>query len=254
MRIEFKWDRNALTRLMTTVWLLFKNDKEKRTVKQGDVIPVELITRNNIAIMALIFTWAGLYFTFQFHFEETPRYFSGPLFTVAPTLFLQQYRNVIFDYFCSYFYVYGMLGMYLVFWGLALGSEKDMWKFALGFLVCWIAQGTLQLAIGAASPVRVPGLGVDFIRYEIFPLSEATMGIKYGAIPSGHIGAPIILFLTARLRRIKWAEWVAVGFFLTFAFVLLYLGEHYVIDMVVSLILYPILFLGVWKLSNRRGG
>jgi hypothetical protein len=254
VKIELRWDRNALTRFMASIWLLFKNDKERKVAKDGDVIPIELITRNNIIVMALIFLWAGLYFTYQYNFEETPRYFNGPLFTVAPTLFLQQYRQVFLDYFCAYFYVYGMLALYLLFWGMALGSEKNMWKFALGFLVCWIAQGTLQLAIGAASPVRMPGLGVDFIRYEVFPLSEATMGIKYGAIPSGHIGAPVILFLTGWLRRIKWAEWAAIGFFITFVFVLLYLGEHYVIDMVVSLILYPILFLGAWKLSNRRGG
>jgi hypothetical protein len=249
--ITFRREKNALCKAITWLWLFFKPEKERKEALKKDETSIELFTRANIIVLTLVFLWAALYFSFQYNFEETPRYFSGPLFTIAPTLFLQEFRHAFLDYFCSYFYVYGMAVLYLIFWCVAMASERNMWKFALGFLICWIAQGTLQLAIGAASPVRVPGNGVDFIRFEVFPLSESTMGIKYGAVPSGHIGAPVILFLTGWLRRMKWVQWAAFGFFITFWFVVLYLGEHYVIDGVVSLIIYPIIFMGAWKLADR---
>jgi len=246
----FEREKNAFTRILTRIWLFFKPKREADEALKKKELSLELITLRNAAVMGLIFAWAGFYFLYQYNFTETPRYYGGPLFTIAPNLFLQQFRFGALDVFCSYFYVYGMALLYMFFWGMAFASERKMWKLALGFLACWIAQGTLQLAIGAASPIRIPGNGVDFIRYEVFPLSENMMGIKYGAVPSGHIGAPIILFLAGRLRNIKWAQWLAVCFFLLFGFTVLYLGEHYIIDGVASAIIYPIMFMGAWKLAG----
>jgi hypothetical protein len=247
----FRRDRNMFSRAFTWVWLFFKPKQERKEAMSRSDISIQLITLRNVTVLSLIFLWTALYFSYQFNFEETPHYYYGPLFTVAPNLLLQQFRFAALDYFCSYFYVYGMALLYLFFWGIAFASERTMWKLALGFLACWIAQGTLQLTLGAASPVRMPGNGVDFIRYEVFPLSENMIGIKFGAIPSGHIGAPVILFLTGWLRKIKWAQWMALGFFIAFWFTVIYLGEHYIIDGIASLIIYPMMFLGAWKLASR---
>ena len=251
MKFSIPKDLNALTRAFTRVWLLLKNNRERKKIERSERLTIEVITKMNIMAIVLMVAWAVFYFSFQYVFTETPRYFYGPLFTIAPTLFIQQFRHIVIDNFATYFYVYGLGGMYAIFFIVGFGSERNMWKFFLAFLACWMMQGTLQLLVGCASPIRMPGTEVDFIRYEVFPASEAVMGIKYGAIPSGHIGAPIILFLTGRLRKLKWVQWVAIGVFLAFAFIVVYLGEHYIIDGVISLIIYPIMFMSVWKLSNK---
>lgn len=257
LAISFRRDRNVLTKTFSRVWLFFKPRHEARRAMARSTLSIDIFTPRNAAVMAMAFAWAALYFSYQYNFTEMPKYYDGPLFSVAPNLFLQQLRFGALDIFCSYFYVYGMALLYIFFWGMAFASEKQMWKLALGFVACWIAQGTLQLAIGAASPIRVPGNGVDFIRYEVFPLSESMIGIKYGAIPSGHVGAPVILFLAGRLRKIKWAQWMALGFFVAFWFTIIYLGEHYIFDGLVSLVVYPTMFLGAWRLGTwyeRRQG
>jgi len=250
-KISFRRDANAPAMLFARIWLSFKPGRERLEALRRKELSIDLITWRNAAVMCLVFMWAGFYFLFQYNFTETPRYYGGVLFSVAPNLFLQQFRFGALDVFCSYFYVYGMALLYMFFWGMAFASEDRMWKLALGFLFCWMAQGTLQVLIAAASPVRIPGNGVDFIRYEVFPLSDAMIGIKYGAIPSGHVGAPVILFLAGRLRNIKWAQWLALLFFIAFWFTILYLGEHYIIDGLASLIVYPLMFLGAWKLAGR---
>jgi len=246
----FERERNVFTRTFTRIWLFLKPKREAEAALRKKELSIDIFTARNAAVMALIFAWAGFYFLYQYNFVETPNYYHGPLFSVAPNLFLQQFRFDALDAFCSYFYVYGMALLYMFFWGMAFASERKMWKLALGFLACWIAQGTLQLAIGCASPIRIPGNGVDFIRYEVFPLSESMIGIKYGAIPSGHVGAPVILFLAGWLRKIKWAQWMALGFFIAFWFTILYLGEHYIVDGLVSLVVYPTMFLGAWKFAT----
>ncbi len=251
MKFTFDKDKNALTKLISQIWPFLKNEEEKEKIKENDKLSIEIITKRNILAILLMVSWAAFYFSFQYNFTETPRYFEGPLFSIAPTLFLQSFRHTVIDHFSAYFYVYGLGGMYAVFFAVGFGSENNMWKFVLAFLACWIMQGTLQIIVGAASPVRIPGNGVDFIRYEVLPASEAVMGIKYGAIPSGHIGAPVILFLQGQLRKMKWVQWVAIGVFVTFAFVVVYIGEHYIIDGLISMVLYPIMFLTVWKLSNK---
>ena len=249
-KFTFEWDKNALSRAFAWVWLQFKPPKERREALRNREMSIELISAGNLAVLLLIFGWAGLYFSYQYNFVETPRYYTGPLFAIGPTLFLQQFRFDALDFFCTYFYVYGLGLLYLFFWGVSFASEKTMWKLALCFLACWIMQGTLQLALGAASPIRIPGNGAHFIRYEVFPMSEAMIGIKYGAIPSGHIGAPIILYLTGKVKNIKWIQWLAIVYFALFWFIVLYLGEHFVFDGLVSMVLYPTLFLGTWKLGG----
>jgi hypothetical protein len=136
-KFTFERDKNILSRAIAWVWLHFKPEQEMKEALKKKNISVELITFRNLAVLSLVFLWGVLYFTYQYNFKEFPRYYGGPLFTIAPTLFLQHFRFTALDYFCAYFYVYGMALLYLFFWGTAFASEKTMWKLALGFLACW---------------------------------------------------------------------------------------------------------------------
>ena len=212
---------------------------------------LKMMTRRNLGAWALIVSWALYYFTFQFHSSQEPRYLSGGLFTSEPMLWLQDHRHVALDYFLAYSWVVLFIATALLYFVAAIASQRDFYRYALAFWVPWLVQYCLQMTVNLASPIRDPGTELEFIRLEVFPLSEHLVGVKYGAFPSGHIGVTLLVLLMARERELPWLQWFAAASLSILVLAVFYLGEHYPGDVLASLLLYPVLFYTTLRVTDR---
>jgi len=106
-------------------------------------------------------------------------------------------------------------------------------------------------------PVLVPirsNIDIRPIRKEIWPWSEKLIGIKYGGIPSGHFGYSIFgVILTRKINYRRMYTFYVLNT-LIFPPIVLYLGEHYIVDLVVSLILFPMLYFMTLRIIEHFAG
>ena len=211
--------------------------------RDASTMRLKVMTRRNLAVWAVLATWGIYYFTLQFHTAQEPRYGDGWLFTVEPSIWLQEYRHVALDYFLSYSWVMIFISVGSLYYLVAITSERDFWRYGLAFWATWLTQYTIQMFVNLASPIRDSSTGLVFIREEVFPWSENLVGMKYGAFPSGHIGVTLLVFMIARDRGAPWIRKVALGCLAIMFWAILYLGEHYLIDALASAILYPTIYL-----------
>lgn len=211
--------------------------------QDASTMRLKVMTRRNLAVWAVLATWGIYYFTLQFHTAQEPRYGDGWLFTVEPSIWLQEYRHVALDYFLSYSWVIIFITVGSLYYLVAITSERDFWRYGLAFWATWLTQYTLQMFVNLASPIRDSSTGLVFIREEVFPWSENLVGMKYGAFPSGHIGVTLLVFMIARDRGAPWIQKAALGCLAIMFWAILYLGEHYLIDALASAILYPSIYL-----------
>jgi membrane-associated phospholipid phosphatase len=72
----------------------------------------------------------------------------------------------------------------------------------------------------------------------------------FGAIPSLHVSYPLLTYLFGRELGKRWLDAASFGLFLLVAFAAVYLGHHYVIDVVLGA-LYAI---GAWAIGRERPG
>ncbi len=244
--VEFDPNRSLIDRLISWVW--WRLQREIVSKKRGNPpYKVTIFTKRNIAVWSLLICWGLYYLTFQFHSSQEPYFGDGPFFTAAPTLFLQEHRHIVLDYFLAYSWVVIFLTVASFYYLLAVTAERDFWRYGLAFWATWITQYTLQLIVNLASPMRDPSRDIAFIRYEVFPWSENIVGLKYGAFPSGHIGVTLLVFMIARDRGASWVQKMALGCLGIMFWAILYLGEHYLIDALASAILYPLIYLLVTR-------
>lgn len=227
-------------------WLL---QPASARLKRGEA-PWEftLGTKRNNAVWLLLICWGLYYFTFQFHSSQDPHMGNGSLFSVAPTLFLQEHRHIVLDYFLSYSWVVIFISVGSLYYFLAITAERDFWRYGLAFWATWITQYTLQMFVNLVSPMRDPNHDIAFIREEVFPWSENLVGLKYGAFPSGHIGVTLLVFMIARDRGAPWIQKTAIGCLVIMFWAILYLGEHYLVDAVASAVLYPSIY---WIVTRK---
>lgn len=233
---------SAIDKLVSWFWWILQPASAREAAKEP---PWELtiLTKRNTAVWILLACWGLYYFTFQFHSNQEPYFGDGPLFTVAPSVFFQEHRHIVLDYFLSYSWVVIFISVGSLYYFLAITSQRDFWRYGLTFWATWITQYTLQMIVNLASPMRDPNHDLTFIRQEVFPWSENLVGLKYGAFPSGHIGVTLLVFMIARDRGAPWVQKTAIGCLVVMFWAILYLGEHYLIDATASAILYPSIYL-----------
>jgi membrane-associated phospholipid phosphatase len=130
-------------------------------------------------------------------------------------------------YFASYYYFFVQL---LVLGGLAcvIFFTKKPWVYFLAALICFVVDSTIYLIFPLAPPVRT-GAAVP-IRLNLFPVSDYIITAKYSAFPSGHIMASFLGFLICRKENFKKIEALYIMNTLIMSFVVVYLGEHYLVD------------------------
>ncbi|MFX0207972.1 MAG: phosphatase PAP2 family protein, partial [Candidatus Hodarchaeota archaeon] len=230
----------------------FKNEEEKRELRMKPFKRIEIISVGNIGLL-FFGVFFMFYYTAQQAFEDPDKMdliFDDP----TPTLILQKFSNPLIDIFFSYYYVIGMLSLLFAMILAFFGEEKGMWKYGLAFLLCWTMQYTIQSwVLNIAVPIRAGNVleqaptkwisdyqQVRTIRADVWPQSEFLIGVKYGGLPSGHMGAPVMAYITAKRRNICWLEHYAILNGILIPICVIYLGEHYIIDLLASIVMYVI--------------
>ncbi|MFX1512132.1 MAG: phosphatase PAP2 family protein [Promethearchaeota archaeon] len=245
-------------------WL--KNEDEKHELRINPHKKIEIISFGNLTLLAF-----GIFFMFYYtgqQYVEDPSQMDLIFDDPSPTIFLQKLGNPLFDIFFSYYYVFGMLSLLFAMILVFFGEEKGMWKYGLAFLLCWTMQYAIQSwVLNIAVPIRVENVidqaphkwindykQVKTIRADVWPHSEFLIGVKYGGLPSGHMGAPVMAYITSKRRNIRWLERYAIINGILIPICVIYLGEHYIIDLIASIVMYVIVFGGIVLIdeTNKR--
>ena len=176
------------------------------------------------------------------------------LFGVVPTLVLQQfYRSVILDYVSAFFYCLHFI--------LPLLFAFVLWRYASAYF----GRYTLALVVGTYGalvtfilyPVAPPWYGVDAVRIMFqldsnlsVPFYRSFLGLfqpnPFAAFPSLHAMYPWLISLYAlKIKKFKALPILILPFGVWFSTV--YLGEHYVVDVIGAIIYGTCAFLFVEK-------
>jgi membrane-associated phospholipid phosphatase len=120
---------------------------------------------------------------------------------------------------------------------------------------------TIQFIYPVIVPIRWNDFGRELpvvpIRLQQFKQSDVTNGLLYNGLPSNHFGmmlAGVILSLFIA-QSDSWHGWIWITLLflllaLFFCVSVIYLGEHYIVDLVASIVVYvPIMFI-VFNIAN----
>ncbi len=170
--------------------------------------------------------------------------------------------------FAYFFYIYEvcLFGIYLV-------AKKDAvlrrfgWAFftlcMLGFIT-WYAYPAappwyaLKYGLGLPADLAAPGdparlaqvdalLGITFFHGMYVRSSNV-----FGAIPSLHAAYPLLVWLYVRHSPLKRFHWVCFGFWILMSFSAVFLGHHYVIDVLLGSLYALIAYYLAEELLHRR--
>ncbi|MHA2173594.1 MAG: phosphatase PAP2 family protein [Candidatus Hodarchaeales archaeon] len=143
------------------------------------------------------------------------------------------------------------------------GLQGDQaWRFGLPVILSWGTSMTIQFLY----PVIVPNrwdmfdreLPVRAIRLEQFKKSDSVNGLLYNGLPSNHLGmmlaGAVLCFFIDQSTSTWWVWSLGIVFFLLlgtfFSFSVIYLGEHYIWDLIASIIVYLPIMTVVFTVLN----
>jgi hypothetical protein len=180
------------------------------------------------------------------------------IFGGIPTLVLQQfYRNPVFDFVGAFFYSLHFIIPTVFGFALWKYSPKNYWKYVFAFLICSYSALITYLVYPSAPPwfgvhasrilFQIDGeIGVPVYR-TIFDFIQAN---PYAAFPSLHATYPWLISLySIKIKRIKALPVLIIPIGVWFSAV--YLGEHYVIDLIGGVLYSTVAFFLVEKLIPR---
>jgi membrane-associated phospholipid phosphatase len=180
------------------------------------------------------------------------------MFGAIPTLIFQQfYRNTIFDYVGAIFYSLHFIVPSVFGFILWRHSPKNYWEFTLAFLLCSYS----ALITFMMYPSAPPWFGVKASRI-LFQV-DREMGVPvyatifdyiqpnpFAAFPSLHAAYPWLISLYAlKFKRIKSLPVLLFPIGVWFSAV--YLGEHYIVDILGGVVYSTCSFLLVEKVISR---
>ena len=213
--------------------------------------------RKNVALFLLGIVIAVFHQTRQFsenlhEIAATSIIFSSAVTETLQVYVLTHFPNTfwIFDWVVSLLYVFGFLFVMAVLIITMITTGREAWRYGLALLACWIVQISLQMLFPVLVPIRV-NKDIRPIRKEIWPWSEKMMGLKYGGIPSGHFGYSIFGVLLTKRIQYRRMNAIYVFYTLIVPLLVLYLGEHYIVDLVVSLILFPAIYFATLRVIEH---
>ncbi len=181
-------------------------------------------------------------------------------FSPYPTIFLQELLGTSnpFAFFCSVYYTFlfainlalVIVSAYVVPY---FGKKKVApWAYIVGIFLVWFVDMILYVIYPVAPPIRYNS-GACRIRQKYLPWSEVLIRVKYNALPSGHIMYLTCGFYIARYEKVKKLEmWYLINIILT-SFIVIYLGEHYIIDIVSGFIITIIIMDMFIRYANKIG-
>ncbi len=175
-------------------------------------------------------------------------------FSPALTIWLQERlgTNGIIAYAASYYYVIPhiilMAGLVPMF---VFAKNRPAWVYMMMAVSIFIVDSLIYIAYPVAPPVRLEGTGAVPIRINLFELSETTITAHYSALPSGHIFTTVLGLLIAIVERWKWPAVVYGVNTIVMTVIIVYLGDHYLIDSVASVVLVICIYAIVWGVARR---
>jgi len=124
-----------------------------------------------------------------------------------------------------YFFIYLFVISGLAF---AIFFAQKPWIYSFAVLISLCIESAIYLIFPLAPPVRTRAAVP--IRLNLFHTSDHFVAIKYSAFPSGHIMISFLGFLICRKENFKKTEMFYLLNTLLMSVIVLYLGEHYLID------------------------
>ncbi len=193
----------------------------------------------------------------SYNLHQGPYNFDMAMFGQIPSLILQQtIRAPVLDYAGAFFYSLHFFAPTVFAFILWKASPKNYWKYTVAFGICTFA----ALITFLFYPVAPPWLAVPNVTRVLTGSVDASLGIPvyktlfdflspnlYAAFPSMHSALPFLIFLFAFKIWKKKALPVLI-FPVGVWFSAVYLGEHYVIDVLGGIAYAMIAFLAVEKL------
>jgi membrane-associated phospholipid phosphatase len=195
---------------------------------------------------------------------------SGPhdlevqLFGQIPSIILQQtIRMPVLDYMGAIFYMAYFFVPTIFAYVLWKKSPKNYWKYTVAFGVCTYS----ALVTFLFYPVAPPWIAVPQVSQILTTSVDANLGLPvykwifdilnpdlYAAFPSMHSALPWLVFLFA-FKAWKWKALPVLVIPVGTWFSAVYLGEHYVVDVLAGITYATVAFVAVVKilpfLSNR---
>jgi membrane-associated phospholipid phosphatase len=193
----------------------------------------------------------------QYNLHAGPYNFDLQMFGQIPSLFLQQtVRMPILDYMGAFFYsIYFFVPTIFAFI-LWRKSPKNYWKYTVAFGVCTYA----ALITFLFYPVAPPWIEVPNVSRILTGSVDANLGIPvyktlfdflspnlYAAFPSMHSALPWLVFLFA-FKIWRWKALPVLALPVGTWFSAVYLGEHYVVDVLGGIAYATVAFVAVEKL------
>ncbi len=166
--------------------------------------------------------------------QQDPEHLERSLFGGVPTILLQSHSypgNEWLDYagflaHISWFFAPLVFGLVVTLverrrlmeylgWLIAMAYLSDVFFFLFPATPPWMTEGVHRILLERS-----------FIQYTGLDNNE------FAAFPSLHAGLPMVigLFFLLRCSRTRWVGWIAIAYSLMVSFAVVYLGEHWVID------------------------
>jgi len=180
------------------------------------------------------------------------------IFGEIPTLVLQQfYRNPFFDYIGAFFYSLHFIVPTVFGFILWRYSPKNYWKYTIAFLLCSYSALITFMIYPSAPPWF--GLKASRILFQVdhdigvpvyATIFDYIQPNPFAAFPSLHAAYPWLISLYAiKIKRTKALPILLIPIGVWFSAV--YLGEHYIIDLLGGVIYSTCSFFLVEKLISR---
>jgi len=160
-------------------------------------------------------------------------------FSPALTIWLQELFGTdgVIAYLASYYYVIPhiilLVGLGPLFF---FAKKKPAWTYLSLALALFIIDNIIYFLYPVAPPIRLNEPPVVPIRIELFALSEKTISLHYSALPSGHIYSLMMGTLIGHLENWKKVKIIYGINVIIMTFVIIYLGDHYLIDAIASIV------------------
>jgi membrane-associated phospholipid phosphatase len=202
----------------------------------------------------------------QYNLHAGPYNFDLDMFGQIPSLFLQQtWRMPFLDYIGAFFYSIYFFVPTLFAYVLWRKSPKNYWKYTVAFGVC--TYGALVTFL--FYPVAPPWIEVPHVIRVLTGSVDVNLGVPvyktlfdflspnlYAAFPSMHSALPWLVFLFA-FKIWRWKALPVLALPVGTWFSAVYLGEHYVVDVLGGIAYATLAFVAVEKilplLSDRIG-
>ena len=165
---------------------------------------------------------------------------------------IQKMQNPFFDWLFPILTQLGDRYFFIVLAAIAywIYDKKFAYKFSLAFLGSSIVTGILKVSIGRDRPY-------DYADTTTNRWIEPIGGTEHGkSFPSGHAtstGSISYSLFTENKERLKWLKWVLIAYMVIISFTRLYLGHHYLSDILVGLVVGIMVSLLVFKVIDMLG-